>query len=219
MRIIVRDNLNLLAINIRLRISSRSKNTIFALMMREKGLNRAYDMHRQTKSFHKFFSPSGAIIIPNGLKKTHFPISLIVRGKGKIRNIFANRISYGKQGIFFAGVNAIFVIYTIQWHRPGISINFSPLVSASFLSLTQHVALVPISVSNLEIVAATKIAFKYIQRRDVEDYSFAMGGRDPPFASLALGRWRAVRMGRRSETSAVLLKRSPAFCGKIESML
>lgn len=46
-----------------------------------------------------------------------------------------------------------------------------------------------------------------------------MSGRDPPFASLALGWWRAVRMSRGSETSAVFLKRSAALCGKIESML
>lgn len=137
MRIIVRDNL--LAINIQLKISNRSKNTIFALIMREKGLNRSYDMHRQTKSFHKFFSPTRAIIIPNGLKKPHFPISLIVRGKGKkwdenTQYIRKQDLVSWKQGIFFAAVNAIFVIYTIQSHRPGISINFSPLVSIFFIT-------------------------------------------------------------------------------------
>lgn len=132
--------------------------------------------------------------------------------KNKGEYIFANRISRGN--IFFLA-NAIYTV------RPGISINFSPVFPAfsSRFLLTQHVAFVPISVPNLEIVAAAKIAFEYIQRRNIEDYSFAMRGRDPPFASLALG-WRgAVRMCRRSETSAVFLKRSAALCGKIESAI
>lgn len=45
-----------------------------------------------------------------------------------------------------------------------------------------------------------------------------MRGRDPPFASLALGWRRAVRMSRRSETSAVFLKRSATLCGEIENL-
>lgn len=60
------------------------------------------------------------------------------------------------------GMNAIFVIHVYDTVSPGISINFSPCFLSRFL-LTQHVTFVPISVSNLEIVAATKIAFKYIQ--------------------------------------------------------
>lgn len=75
----------------------------------------------------------------------------------------------------------------------------------------------PVPVSNLQVVAAAKIALKQVQGRDVQDNAFTVGRRDPPFAPFTIRGWRAVRMRRGAKAPAVFLKRSATFCGNKSS--
>lgn len=78
-------------------------------------------------------------------------------------------------------------------------------------SLTQCFALVPIAISDFDVIRATVVALEDIERRDVENYTFAVSSGYSPFATFTVGRWRIVEMYRGAETSTVFLEGPAAF--------